>query len=131
MGRWQRLWPLTEGSLRKSEHNYAKARELRRQSSRPEGLPWRELKAKKAGLKFRRQHPFGPFVLDFYCAAAKLGVEIDGIAHDLGDRCALDMKRDAWLREQGIELTRIAAKEVLADPTGVSEAIVAMCRERI
>jgi very-short-patch-repair endonuclease len=49
------------------------------------------------GLKFRRQHPIGPFILDFYCVSARLAVEIDGAAHTLGDGPRRDESRHLWL----------------------------------
>ncbi|XUU61945.1 endonuclease domain-containing protein [Erythrobacter sp. HA6-11] len=114
--------------LRKSDHNYAAARRLRKTMSLPEGLLWRELRARKSGLKFRRQHPVGRYVLDFYCAAAKLGIEIDGIAHDMGDRRKYDTRRDAWLTSKGISVLRIAASDVLRDPNECAEAIANYCK---
>jgi very-short-patch-repair endonuclease len=51
---------------------------------------------------FRRQHPIGRYVLDFYCAEARLAVEIDGMSHDLGDRPRHDANRDAWLNARGL-----------------------------
>jgi very-short-patch-repair endonuclease len=63
----------------------AKARALRRIMSPAEVALWQILRTRPLGLKFRHQHPAGPFVLDFYCAAKKLAVEIDGIAHEMGD----------------------------------------------
>ena len=51
---------------------------------------------------FRRQHPIGPYVIDFYCAKAWLAIEIDGMSHDMGDRPYSDAQRDAWLRERGV-----------------------------
>jgi very-short-patch-repair endonuclease len=67
-------------------------------------------------------------VLDFYCTAKKLCVEIDGIAHDMGGRPARDAVRDASLTEQGIEVIRIAAIDVLQSPAETAEAIVRRCR---
>ena len=99
--------------------------------SLPERLLWRELKGRAGGLKFRKQHPVGPYVIDFYCASAKLGVEIDGIAHDMGDRPKRDQVRDAFIREQGIEVVRYVATDVLRSPVDVAEAIVVLCCERI
>ena len=64
--------------MRKDEHDYALARHLRRNLSLPEGLLWRQLRRKPSGIKFRRQHPVGPYVIDFYCASIKAGFEIDG-----------------------------------------------------
>ena len=127
MGRWQPEG-LTEGSLRKSDHNYTLAKVQRKTPSLPEGLLWRELRAKAGGMKFRRQHPVGRFVLDFYCAAAKCGFEVDGIAHDMGDRAERDAARDEFIARQGIRVVRIPASEVLADPIGIAEAMVRMCR---
>ena len=114
--------------MRKSAHNYTAARAQRKGPTLPEGLLWRELRAHRGGLKFRRQHPVGRFVLDFYCAAAKCGIEVDGIAHDMGDRPERDEVRDSFLKGQGIRVVRIAAGEVLADPAGVAEASVRLCR---
>jgi very-short-patch-repair endonuclease len=113
--------------MRKSDHNYTLARAQRKAPSLPEGLLWRELRNKRGGLKFRRQHPVGRFVLDVYCAAAKCGFEIDGIAHDMGNRPAADAARDVWLADQGIRVVRIAASEVLEDPAGVAAAIARLC----
>jgi len=83
--------------------------------------------SKAGGVKFRHQHPVGPYVIDFYCAAAKLGFEIDGAAHDMGDRPQREVARDAWLLECGIRVVRIPAKDVLADPSAVAARMVALC----
>ena len=117
--------------MRKGDHNYPLARQQRKAPSLPEGLLWRELRGWRGGLKFRRQHPLGRFVLDFYCAAAKCGFEIDGIAHDMGDRPGRDAERDELLAQQGISVVRIPARDVLDDPVSVAEAMVRMCREII
>lgn len=71
----------------------ARARQLRTQMSLPEVLLWQELR-KQSDVKFRRQHPLGLYVLDFYCAAVKLCIEIDGIAHDMGGSAESDASRD-------------------------------------
>ena len=72
-----------------------RARKLRREMSLPEVLLWRLLRGKPMGVKFRKQHPVGEFSLDFYCAEKRLGIEIDGIAHDMGDNPERDIVRDA------------------------------------
>ena len=64
------------------------------------------------GLQFRRQHPIGPYVLDFYCHEALLAVEVDGWAHNTGDQPVRDARRDAWLAAQGIRTLRFAAEDV-------------------
>ena len=95
--------------------------------SLPEVLLWRFLRNRPGGFKARRQHPVGPYVVDFYLPAAKLAVEIDGIAHDLGDRPQSDVQRDAWLKLQGLTILRIDAKEVLADPEAAADHIIRFC----
>jgi very-short-patch-repair endonuclease len=107
-----------------------RARHLRRTMSLPEVLLWQRLKGSPDGVAFRKQHPVGAYVLDFYCAAAKTGIEVDGIAHDMGDRPQRDARRDMWLAAQGIQVVRIAAAEVLADPDGVAEGVIALSRKR-
>ncbi|MEO6152500.1 MAG: DUF559 domain-containing protein [Croceibacterium sp.] len=111
-----------------SKRTVVAARKLRRTMSLPEVLLWQKLR--QADLKLRRQHPAGPYVLDFYCAAAKLGIEIDGIAHDMGDRPKRDVRRDVWLGSQGFEIVRIPASEVLNSAADVADAIVVLCRAR-
>jgi very-short-patch-repair endonuclease len=108
-----------------------KARKLRREMSLPEGLLWRELRARPGGLKFRRQHPSGAYVLDFFCNDPRLAIEIDGESHGMGDRPARDAARDAWFAKAGIATLRIPAREVLADLGAVVQGIVAACAERL
>ena len=67
------------------------AKGLRRQMSLPEVLLWKAIKGRKLNrLPFRKQHPIGPYVLDFYCEAVRLAIEVDGGSHDFGDRPARD-----------------------------------------
>ena len=108
-----------------------KVRKLRREMSLPEGLLWRELRARPSGLKFRRQHPSGAYVLDFFCNDARLAIEIDGESHGMGDRPARDTARDAWFEKVGVATLRIPAREVLADLGAVVQGIVAACSERL
>ncbi len=100
-----------------------RARELRRSPSLPEGLLWQVLRTRPNGLKFRRQHPLGPYILDFYCPAAKLVVEVDGAGHDMGDNPARDARRDEWLQGQGLRVIRFSADEVMKDVESVVTAI--------
>ncbi len=104
-----------------------RAREMRRTMSLPEGLLWQELRKRPAGFKFRRQHPFGPYVLDFYCASRCLCIEVDGFSHAMGDRPQRDAARDAWLKTQGIFTIRFDAKDVLDDMPSVVRMILETC----
>ncbi|HWT13025.1 MAG TPA: endonuclease domain-containing protein [Allosphingosinicella sp.] len=107
----------------------ARARALRRSMSPPEARLWQLLRTRPDGRKFRKQHPAGPYVLDFYCASAKLAVEIDGAAHDMGANPVRDEKRDAWLRDAGYRVVRIPAAEVKADLQAVLQHILNHCAE--
>ena len=92
-----------------------RARDLRRDMTLPEVQLWQALKGRQLdGLKFRRQHPAAPYVLDFYCAEAKLAVEIDGQTHSDG-QAAKDAQRDAFLLKQGVRTIRVPATAVLND----------------
>jgi len=105
-----------------------KARTLRRAMTLPEVLLWRALRTRPGGLKFRRQHPAGPYVLDFYCEAARKGIEVDGMAHDLGDNPNRDAAREAWLAGVGIAIIRIAARDVLQSLDDVVKYLVDQCQ---
>ncbi len=106
-----------------------RARALRRKMTPPEVRLWQWLRTRPGGFKFRKQHPAGPYVFDFYCPAARLAVEVDGEAHSRGDRPERDLKRDAWCAEHGIRVMRIAAIDVMRDLDAVSRIIVNACGE--
>ena len=109
----------------------ARARKLRKEMTLPEVLLWRLLRGQPQGVKFRRQHPSGALGIDFYCSDARLVIEVDGIAHDMGDNPERDMNRDAWLRSNGIDTVRIPAKDVLKDVTAVADGILALALSRL
>jgi very-short-patch-repair endonuclease len=110
--------------MRSSKLIHDRAKSLRRDLAPPEVVLWKRLRARGAnGPIFRRQHPFGPYILDFYCAKSRLAVEVDGQSHDLGDRPAHDVVRDAYLARRGIRVMRYRAAEVMRDADGVTQAI--------
>src|SRR3546814_15287108 len=86
------------------------AKRLRREMTPPEIGLWPALRRNDAGLRFRRQYPAGDYVLDFYCAPARLAIEVDGEAHARGDRQARDARRDSGLAAQG-EIGRASCRE--------------------
>jgi very-short-patch-repair endonuclease len=104
-----------------------KARALRRAMTQPEARLWQILRARPAGLKFRHQHPIGPYSLDFYCPGAKLAIEVDGDAHDMGDMPARDAARDAWLERRGVRTLRIPARDLYGDVEAAIIMILASC----
>ncbi|KPL67083.1 hypothetical protein SZ64_02605 [Erythrobacter sp. SG61-1L] len=102
-----------------------RARKLRREMTLPERMLWLALRVRPEGLRFRRQHPIGPYVVDFCCLSARLVVEVDGKAHDVGCAPENDRGRDEFLQENGFRVLRVSAQRVLADVGGTAEAIVA------
>ena len=104
---------------------YKNARKFRRKLSLPEKLLWVRLRG--SDVRFRRQHPIGPYVLDFYCPTANLAIEVDGAAHDFGDRPLRDERRTEWLNGAGIQVLKIPAKDVLAAPDDVADALIRLC----
>jgi very-short-patch-repair endonuclease len=106
---------------------YGRARDLRRRMTLPEVLLWQALRAGAIpGSRFRRQHPLGPYILDFYCPSARLAIEVDGWAHAMGDPDR-DRRRDAWLEQAGVRTLRIEAKLVLDDMDAVLLMIAGAC----
>ena len=105
-----------------------RATQLRRNMSLPEVLLLTALRKRPAGLRFRRQHPAGPYVLDFFCPECRLAIEVDGEAHSRGDRPERDRARDAWIEAQGVKTLRIPASDVLADLEAVVRHIVVVAR---
>lgn len=93
----------------------------------PEVVLWSVLNVQDE-IRFRRQYPIGPYMLDFYCVEAKVCFEIYGMAPDMVERPGRGSRRDAWLAGQGIAVVRILAVEVLRSPVTVAEAIIARCR---
>jgi very-short-patch-repair endonuclease len=111
------------------ESTIRRARQLRREMTPPEARLWMALRGRQAdGLRFRRQHPIGPFVLDFYCDSAKLAVEVDGFAHVTADRPQRDARRDDWLAARGVRTLRIDARDVRDELDGVVGLIVNVAR---
>jgi len=108
-----------------------RAQEMRKELSLPEVLLWMALKRRPAGFKFRKQHPSGPYVADFYCHEARLIIEIDGSAHDYGDRPQRDSDRDAWFNGRGLDVLRVPARHVLRDCDAVVRGIIARAAMRL
>ncbi|QDH72990.1 endonuclease domain-containing protein [Brevundimonas sp. M20] len=120
-----------EGLL-SSEGSVSRARIHRRALTPPEARLWVCLRRRAlAGLKFRRQHPIGPYLLDFYCAEAKLAGEVDGQSHSHPDRINHDRRRTAWLERQGLAVLRIAAEEVRTNLDGVLLSLRMVAERRL
>jgi len=119
-------------TMRAPKRTISNAQHLRRSLSVPEARLWNRLRTRAPGKPiFRRQHPIGPYVLDFYCAKARLAVEIDGMSHDMGDRPQRDMRRDAWLTKHGVTVVRIATNDLTRETDDAADAIIRMASEML
>lgn len=97
-------------------------RRLRNSMTDAEQRLWNSLRGRQmCGLKFRRQHPFGDYILDFVCLEARLVIEVDGGQHD--ERAADDAIRTAALAHAGFKVLRFWNNEVLCDTEAVKETI--------
>lgn len=108
-----------------------RARRLRRDLTYTEKKLWARIRrGALGGLHFRRQHPFGRFVLDFYCDAVRLAVEVDGGIHNLESKQLDDALRDAWLNERRIRVLRISDILLINHPDRVDALILAEAAKR-
>jgi very-short-patch-repair endonuclease len=98
------------------------ARQLRRNATEAEKRLWRALREFSTGLRFRRQHPVGPYIVDFACPGAKLAIEIDGGQH--ADEKAADAARTEVLMRHGYRVLRFWNNEVMDNLPGVLETIL-------
>ena len=98
-----------------------RARELRRNGTKPEAKLWNVLRGSPLGVSFRRQHPVGPYVLDFYSPALKVAIELDGDQHL--QRQAFEARRTRYLNAKGIRVIRFWNVEVNETFYGVCERI--------
>jgi very-short-patch-repair endonuclease len=102
----------------------SRARSLRSESTDAERLMWGALRAHRLeGAGFKRQVPFGPYVVDFVCHAAKLVVEVDGGQHYEPENLKRDARRDAYLASQGFRVLRFNNHDVLSNRQGVLQTV--------
>jgi very-short-patch-repair endonuclease len=107
-----------------------RARRLRKTMSSPEVMLWSRLRGRGPEKPtFRRQHPMGSIIVDFYCPSARLAVEIDGATHWDEEAQRRDRMRDRWLQGQGVTVLRIDAAAVYRDVGAVAQAILQRAQE--
>jgi very-short-patch-repair endonuclease len=105
----------------------ASAKLLRWAMTPAERVLWEALKERQlAGLRFRAQHPIGPFILDFYCPQRRLVVEVDGPIHDDPDQLAYDTYRTAQLNAFGLTVLRLRNDDILTNLPSALARILAM-----
>lgn len=102
---------------------FQRARELRNKSTHAEEVLWGYLKTKSFGIKFRRQHPYSVFILDFYCHSLKLVIEADGSIHNLEEVEKNDIERQQLLEQDGLKVIRFSNEEILNSLEKVKDSI--------
>ena len=100
------------------------ARKLRQRQTEAERSLWMRLRSRQMeGVKFRRQHPIGPYIVDFVSTEKKLIIEVDGGQHNEKGIKGKDEERTLWLKKQGYRVLRFWNNEVLSNMEGVLEKI--------
>jgi very-short-patch-repair endonuclease len=106
----------------------ARAKELRRKMTEAEQILWQRLRTNRlGGWHFRRQQVIGGFIVDFYCHAASLLVEVDGPVH--AKQADYDVERDRVLVAYGVRVLRVKNRDILENIDSVSENILNLCRD--
>ena len=107
------------------------AREMRQPQTPEEAKLWRALRDRKSGYKFRRQHPIDRFIIDFYCARAKLCIEIDGDSHLEQAQKEYDAARTEYLEELGYKVIRFTNNEVCFQLDAVADEIIRRIEDKL
>jgi len=112
---------------------FQRAKELRNQPTDAERIMWMHLRTRPKGYKFRRQHPVGNYILDFYCHALKLAIEVDGSIHNEEEVIQADNERQKNLETEGIKFIRFTNKEIminLHEVIGKINFVIDECSEK-
>ncbi len=102
-----------------SKEIYERAKKLRGRQTHAEELLWNYLRTKPLGCKFRRQHPFFNFILDFYCFSLNLVIEVDGSIHDLEEVKQKDLEKEDYLKYKGLSILRFTNEKIRTQPETV------------
>ncbi len=116
-----------EGVAHRSKIEFA--REQRKEPTRAEKMLWEALRRKQLGVRIRRQHPIEDFVLDFYCAEARLAIEVDGPVHE--EQQGYDRWRDRQLATWGIDVLRVPELRVRKELDAVVREMADELKERL
>src|SRR5947207_3307338 len=112
-------------SEQRKEFKLAFAKRLRAEATDLERKLWSRLRNGQVnGLRFRRQQPIGPYIVDFYCSSAKLVVELDGRQHGSDGNREYDVRRTSFMKMRGYRVLRFTNHELLQDCEAVLESIV-------
>jgi very-short-patch-repair endonuclease/DNA modification methylase len=106
-----------------SPEMFARSQELRQNSTSTEQKLWQALRGNQLGVSFRRQHPLGPYIADFYSHQARLVIEVDGSTHTTPQAQANDVQRTAWIEQCGLRVMRFWNNEITENLPGVLQTI--------
>jgi very-short-patch-repair endonuclease len=106
---------MRDHDYRRRDFETYRARDMRRTPTDAERKLWQLLRRKIFGVRFRRQQPIGPYVVDFYCSPARLVIELDGEQHGVGQAAKYDELRTLWLQQRGYMVLRFWNDEILRE----------------
>jgi very-short-patch-repair endonuclease len=109
--------------------HWSMARHLRRALTAAEQALWSRLRGGQLGVRFRCQHPFGPYILDFYCDALRLVIELDGPIHATEESRRHDAEREGYLQSRQRVVVHFTNQEVLEQPERVLTEIRALVEQ--
>ena len=110
---------------------FERAAELRKNQTFTEEILWNYLRAKPLGFKFRRQHPSSCYILDFYCHALKLAIEVDGSIHKIEEVKASDQIRQLQLEELGLTILRFTNDQLTTTPEEIIKQLESYLRSKV
>ncbi|MFA6542253.1 MAG: endonuclease domain-containing protein [Bacteroidota bacterium] len=113
--------------LQTTKSTIAKARALRKRMTPEEKLLWSRLRGKNFDVQFRKQVPFGPYIVDLFCLSKKIAIELDGDQHYEIEAKEYDKSRDEYLKLRGIKVLRFRNKELKTNLDGVLTQIWNAC----
>ena len=113
------------------DHLFEKAKMLRKKQTFAEEQLWNYLRTRPFGLKFRRQHPYSIYILDFYCHSLKLVLEVDGSIHNLDEVKQNDVIRQKLLEDSGLVFLRFTNDEIRLTPELVIKRLEAFLKEKV
>jgi very-short-patch-repair endonuclease len=119
-----RVVPLRKQDERPTSQQIAFARNLRGSATDAESLLWYHLRGQHLGAKFRRQHPLGPYILDFLSVEHRLVIELDGGQHYTPEGIRQDAKRTTFLQSNGLRVLRYTNIEALKETDSALESII-------
>lgn len=107
-----------EGIFNNSKHTHLR-RQLRKNTTEPERRLWAKIRNRQLGVRFRRQHGIGEYIVDFYCPECNLVIELDGDSHFSPESLGNDATRDGFLSELNLQVKRFTNREIIQDLNSV------------